>query len=175
MTSLKLTRVVSGDPFEEHPLLKLIWPSPYREIAQEAAAEDIEAMLGGAKLGGVFLARLDGEVVGISGYFPLEERSVIGLRWHGVAQEHRGKGLSADILRLVLPEALADFPDAEELMELAPANEYGKAIAKHFKKLGFEASGPQETYDWAENAWQPYRLNIAAFMREPRPSKAPKM
>lgn len=175
MAFLKLTRVESGDPFEEHPRLKQIWPSPYREIAQEAAAEDIAAMRGGARLGGVFLAWLDGAVVGISGYFPLEESKIIGLRWHGVVPEQRGKGISADMLRLILPEALADFPRAEELMELAPANEYGVAIEKHFKKLGFKARGPQETYDWAENAWQPYHLNIAKFMHVAKPPKAPKM
>lgn len=178
MSRLKIVKIEDGDPFEEHPILKTIWPSPYRDIAQEAASEDLVAMAAGEPLGALFLALVDGVPSGISGYFPMSgDGSIIGLRWHGLAAEHRGQGLSREMLGMVLEHAAKDFPDAAELVELAPANEYGKPIARHFLRLGFVAVGEEERYDWSDNAWQPYHLNIARFMAErarPQSSRGPR-
>lgn len=175
MISLRL--ITSGDPFEEHPQLLSLWPEPLLSLAREGVSESIEA-IGAADIGAIFLIEEDNRVIGITGFFPFDESGLsLGLRWHGIIDSHRGKGLSQRVIRAVLEFSRHTHPTAEALIELVPVTPHGSAsIAPHFERLGFSPDGAPQLYDWAEHPWQPYRLEIAHFLtsgeQEPTPPKS---
>jgi L-amino acid N-acyltransferase YncA len=162
---LGIERLISGDPFSDHPQLGHIWPEPYASIAREAVTEHL-AEQDDYDIGGIYLIKEDSDVIGITGYFLYDtEATVLGLRWHGLVPEQRGKGYSPRILGMVLIEALARHPRAETLIELVPVTTYGETLEPHFKKMGFTPVGDTEKYEWAEHSWQPYHLEIANFLK----------
>lgn len=168
MNSIYLERILKGDPFEEHPQLKTIWPDHFSQLAAEAARDDLALLQEGhSELSGLFFIKKEDEIIGITGYYPFnEEISTLGLRWHGVVHAERRKGYSEFAMGLVCSAALEHFPEVSELVELVPCTEYGVPLEEHFKYLGFTKRGEPEKYDWAENHWQAYHLDMRSFVEK---------
>lgn len=172
---IHLRPVYFGAPFQEHPQLLSIWPEPYLATAQEGVAESL-ALIGEEDIGAIFLVMNDQEAIGISGYFIYnEDASALGLRWHGLLEEHRGTGLSERVLEAVLGHAKQQHPNARELIELVPLSEYGAGVARSFVRMGFAPQGAAQRYEWSDHPWQPYSLDIDAFLnRSAPPQPAPR-
>lgn len=162
---ISLHDVVDGNPFTQYPQLRTIWPAHFTDIAEEAAQDAIAHMPFG-DIGGLYLVMKGDRVIGITGFFYCESETEPYLRWHGIIPSERGNGYSREAMRLVLARLKAKLPDARGLTELVPQNEDGPAIAAHFERLGFEKSGPTETYDWSTHPWQPVRLDIARSVHQ---------
>jgi hypothetical protein len=161
---LRELHVGSPAPFEAYPQLLDIWPQAYTEAMVEAVTEDLARI--GMDVGGIFLIEKAGAVIGITGYYYYDENDpcAVGLRWHGLISSERGKGYSEVALLRMLKALRAKRSYAGTLLELVPLTEYGRPLAKHFSALGFKAKGEPEAYDWAENDWQPYYLEIGEFL-----------
>jgi hypothetical protein len=159
--SITIELYTGHNPFEEYPQLRDIWPEPFKSIAEEAVIEHL-GLIGQCEVGDIFIVRMDEQVIGVSGYFPYDEAiSDLGLRWHGIIPAERGNGYSGMVLEMVAKCALERFPRAGSMIELVPLTDYGKPLGKYFGKVGFEPFGQPETYEWSENAWQPYRIPLA--------------
>ena len=149
-----------ADPFEQHPQLKAIWPAPSQALAQEATREALQATGAGVFCGN-YLAAVEHEVVGMTGFFVTEEGGEPYLRWHGVVPGWRGQGLSAQMLALVVREVRRYLPQSRTLTELVPQTDYSGYLNRHFEKLGFKRAGALETFDWSPYQWQPWLLDLA--------------
>lgn len=156
---ITLQEITTGNPFEDHPQLRAIWPAEFTAIAEEAALEAVEHV-GTADIGGLFLIMRGADVIGITGYFYFDDIDEPYLRWHGIVPTERGHGYSRAAMALVVKRVRAKLPSARGLTELVPQNEQGAAIERHFISLGFRRIGAQERYDWSPYAWQPVRLNL---------------
>lgn len=163
-----IEELLTEPPFQAHPQLLAIWPEPFCRIMQEAVTDDL-TVKDQYDIGGIYLIARAGEVIGITGYFLYEhDASTLGLRWHGFVPSHRGQHYSEPIIAQVLRAAIEKHPQARTLIELVPLTDYGKPLERHFKTLGFQPVGDCEQYDWADNHWQPYALDIHAFLaRQP--------
>ena len=167
--------ISQGCPFSEYPQLNTIWSPEMTALAQEAIDESFVAKNEFSyEIGEIYLIKDGSDVVGITGFFPyeydanfLDSIHRVGLRYHGLIPEYRGKGYSPEIIRQLLVAIINKYPNAETLIELAPVNEYGDIQKKHFERLGFVTTGPSEKYDWAEHRWQPMHLNIHDFLATP--------
>jgi GNAT superfamily N-acetyltransferase len=159
---IDLLDVEGGNPFEEHPQLRSIWPAELHAIAEEATVETVNDMPRG-DIGGLYLIAKDGQVIGITGYFYVDSVDEPYLRWHGVVPAERGKGYSRRALQLLIANIKSKIPHAKGLTELVPQTQtdYGVGIGRHFAKLGFVESGEKEMYEWSPHAWQPVRLDLA--------------
>ncbi|KWA84101.1 hypothetical protein WL29_22310 [Burkholderia ubonensis] len=161
---IALQPVTSGNPFEDYPVLRTIWPAEFGIIAEEAAQEAVEQIPLG-DIGGLYLITKADQVIGITGFFYCESIDEPFLRWHGIAPAERGNGYSRRALQLVVECIKAKIPYAKGLTELVPQTQtaYGAGIDKHFAALGFVPHGALETYDWSPYPWQPVRLDIERF------------
>jgi hypothetical protein len=111
----------------------------------------------------VFLIEVDQNVVGVTGYYSFAGGSV-GLCWHGVTKSVRGTGVSRLALEQVRTLAAKDYPDAEWLIELIPADRLAE-LDEYFVELGFSAAGGAVTsadFDWLPpgQPWYVYRLPL---------------
>lgn len=174
MITIKLLNL--EDPFNTYPQLTYIWPEPFNSTMQEAVLEDYQINIEHPELdvGNIYLAYKNNEVIGISGFFIADDTgytspynvntTTIYLRWHGIINSERGKGISEEIMNLVLMEAQNKYPKIQTLIELVPQTQYGIPLAKHFNTLGFIPTGEKENYSWSEYSWQPYHLDIPSFL-----------
>lgn len=163
----------SGNPFNDYPLLRDIWTDPLDKLAEEGVVESLEYK-GRQDMGDIFLIMKDESVIGITGYYPYSYESddtgqllgypdKLGLRWHGIIPEERNNGYSTEAFKQLIDAAGLRFPLATTLVELVPLTEVQAPISKYFSDLGFIAKGRSETYDWSDNAWQPYHLDMPDF------------
>jgi RimJ/RimL family protein N-acetyltransferase len=159
---IALLDIPGGNPFEEHPQLRGVWPAELQRIAEEATREALVDMPRG-DIGGLYLITKGSQVIGITGFFYVDSVDEPYLRWHGVVPAARGNGYSQLAMQLLVERIKAKRPHAKGLTELVPQNDYGVAVGRHFAKLGFVKSGALETYNWSHHAWQPVRLDIARW------------
>lgn len=171
-----LKEVTSGKPYEEHPQLKTIWPSPYIELAMEATEEHLllKKEYPELDIGKIFLILEDENVIGITGYFIYTEddsfkpynkaQTHFGLRWHGILPEHRNHKKAKLAFTKNIEQIIKHYDNPLYITELVPKTEYGEALFRHFSTLGFIISGNPEKYDWADFKWQPITLNIQQFI-----------
>lgn len=175
---ITLEKVIHENPFEKYPQLQNIWPEPFKTTAMEATVEhfDLSKNYPDIDIGNIYIIKHQNDVIGITGFYIYTEddsfkeynpnMSNFGLRWHGIISEQRGKGYSELAMILVAKEISNLYNKAEKLIELIPQTTYGNPLKKHFEKLGFTSFGQVENYDWSEYAWQPYELNIPAFLNK---------
>src|ERR1700693_6321738 len=94
---IKLQRVESGNPFEQHPCLRSVFPVDLAAYVEADTVADIAAAVD-PHHNHVFLVLDSGhQVVGLTGFFVPEAddgRTYLGLRWHGIVPEHRSRGYS---------------------------------------------------------------------------------
>ena len=157
---ITLQPIFSGDPFALYPALLTIWPEPSLTRARHDTVESL-LDLDDEDFGAICLILLDGQVVGITGYYWYDDIGIeLGLRWHGLLPAVRGRGLSASVLDALLQQIREQQPAATTLIELLPQTDYSATLQRHFTKLGFRPVGPLERYDWSDYQWQPYHLTI---------------
>lgn len=139
------------NPFEAYPALRRIWSDERSAHAEADTVKDLALGINNDP----HLNRVDlivdraGEVVGITGFFrPVPgDETRIGLRWHGIVPEHRGKGYSELAVDAVCRVAVCYHPCATEIVEYVPlancAN--GDSLRAYFERLGFVADAtPQD-------------------------------
>ncbi|MBU9200025.1 hypothetical protein KTD31_01235 [Burkholderia multivorans] len=160
---IELVDVTRGNPFEEHPQLRTIWPAEFHVIAEEATVDTVVEDMPRGDIGGLYLVTKCAQVIGITGFFYVDSIEEPYLRWHGIVPAERGRGYSRLALQLVVARIKAKIPNAKGLIELVPQTltDYGVGIGRHFAALGFVENGDLETYDWSSYTWQPVRLDIA--------------
>ncbi|WP_434716193.1 hypothetical protein [Paraburkholderia sp. A3RO-2L] len=170
---ISLLDVIRGNPFEEHPQLRTIWPAEFHVIAEEATVETVVDEMPRGDVGGIYLITNDSQVIGITGFFYVDSLDEPYLRWHGIVPAERGRGYSRLALQLVVERIKAKIPNARGLTELVPQTmtDYGAGIGAHFAALGFVKSGELERYDWSPYAWQPVRLDIQSQRVRCQPNK----
>jgi hypothetical protein len=160
---IQLHRCKQDNPFDRFPELRTIWPEPHLQaLAEQATIETLDAQTvpGTPDRGPIFLIlNIDAagheRVVGISGYYTLDDRAEqLGLRWHGIVPRARGHGFSRLAFEQVLQTIRTSLPNAREITEIVPLIERGEHIARHFQRLGFTPRGEPKLYDWAPHAWQ---------------------
>lgn len=164
-----LSEVTAGNPFERFPQLRAVWPDPkLQALAEEATIEEVDRLSQHVKTGPIFLvvhvdeATKAQRVVGITGFFIYDETGLnLGLRWHGIVPDERGKGFSRIALEQVRDIARQAVPGAERLIELIPCTPDRADIEPYFRAMGFKPHGPEETHEWAKHAWQPFALDLA--------------
>lgn len=171
-------QVINESPFQQHPQLLTIWPEPSNTVMQEGIHETLEIMKNAPDIdvGMISLILKDNEVIGLSGFFPINEneqwdifnpyQETIYLRWHGIIPSHRGQDYSKQALILVLEEAIKKYPFVEHIIELIPQTSYKEYLEKHFIEMGFKPVGEKEKYSWSEYWWQPHQLNIKEFFNK---------
>ena len=159
-SALTLQSIDQGDPFWQYPLLQTIWPEPLGFRARYDTVASLEA-IDDTDFGAVYLILLAGDVVGLTGYYLLDDAGhQLGLRWHGLVPAQRGRGYSGQIVQQLLALIRQAYPAARGLIELIPDSDYGVSLKRHFGALGFVATLPMQRYPWSEDAWQAYRLPI---------------
>jgi hypothetical protein len=160
---IALLDITGGNPFEEHPQLRSVWPAELQVIAEEATRETLAVDMPRGDIGGIYLITQGSQVIGITGFFYADSGDEPYLRLHGVVPAARDNGYSERAMRLLVERIKAKHPHAKGLTELVPQTDYGVAVGRHFAKLGFVNSGALETYEWSPHAWQPVRLDIARW------------
>ena len=147
------------DFFELHPQLKSIWSARVLESAREGFME-----LGRCP-GGRFAIEVQGQVVGMTGFYAVPESPrFLRLRWHGLVPEARGLGLSGPAMRAVCALGKARFPKAELLVESMPAGDRGAKVARHFETLGFSPRGAPQNGGAIGFDWQEWTTPIENFL-----------
>lgn len=141
MPSITLERVHAGNPFADHPQLRTIWD---REWASHVEADTIADLDKGEKNPGrnrVLLVRDENsQVIGITGFY-LMPRRLVGLRWHGITPDHRGRGYSKLAFQQVrqLASETTNALGVAEYVEMS--DQKAPDLIRHFTALGFKASG----------------------------------
>jgi len=146
----------TGDPFALYPQLRTIWPTPFKEMAEEASKDH-------SHTGQVWLILKDNDVVGITGVFDDDEwPDVVLLRWHGVVPQLRGQGIGRLALDLLVAHVCPKFyPEYKRLVEFVPHNDYGKTkVYQFFKRCNFVDYGPLVDLGYGPKLWQPVSLDI---------------
>lgn len=139
MQTVSLARVLSGNPFADHPQLRTIWED--RGWADHVEADTLSDLAKGdadPASNRVFLVcDQSGAVVGITGFYLLPKRQ-IGLRWHGIVPEWRGRGYSKLAFLQVcrIARETTNALDVAEYVEMADPK--AESLIDHFKALGFK-------------------------------------
>lgn len=143
---VRLKPVMQGtNPFEAHPALRKIWSDERSAHAEADTVHDLALGINSDP----HLNQVDlivdraGEVVGITGFYrPVpDDETRIGLRWHGIVPEHRGKGYSDLAVDAVCRVAVSYHPCATEIVEYVPLADRanGHRLRAYFERLGFVA------------------------------------
>ncbi len=151
------------NPFVTYPFLKDIWMPELASIAFEAYEEEaIEMKENIPSLSGeAFLICLGKEIIGLTGYFPLDDTDEkVALRWHGILPHYQGRGFSKAAIEYV-KSRLETQPKINTLVEFMPVISEYEPISKYFLKLGFVKSGAPEVVEWSEHKWQNYHLPLS--------------
>jgi hypothetical protein len=128
--SLRLLKKGTSCPFETHPDLETIWSSQLAALAKAAINDWLQLP---NDTGEVFLIQyfdypIDW-VVGITWWWPLDDTRA-GLRWHGIIEEYRSRGLSKKAIRELCNLLPHEF---SELVEVTMSDQ----PVEHFFALGF--------------------------------------
>lgn len=103
-----------------------------------------------------FLIELDGDVIGITGWFHEEEsKGAAILRWTGVVKEHQQKGIGTKVLSLLREELARREPETRKLIEYVLDEKFMPDVRPFFIKMGFE---PVDERLNAGYCWQPFVL-----------------
>ncbi len=147
---VSLQRVLTGNPFEQHPVLRTIFAGDRGQHVEQDTVDDLAKGTADLYRNHVYLiCDAGGTVVGITGFFQLGVGSgahdTLALRWHGVAPAHRGRGLSEQGFAAVCKEALQVHPHAARLVELVPMADAdnANALIAYFERLGFRRDGAE--------------------------------
>lgn len=94
------------------------------------------------------------ETVGITGWYEVPGHSeFVGLRWHGLLSQWRGRGLSALVLRILARRIAVLQPEARYICEaVLPGDE---DIFRYFRRLGFTAAPASLAEDLISAAGMP--------------------
>lgn len=142
LSSMTLRRMVSGNPFDEHPQLREIWHADLQPHVETDTMKDLALGNADPARNLVYLIELDGTVVGITGVYNLGE-DTLGLRWHGVVPSARHGGVSAQAFRALVKQARQERPERRcivEYIEMGDPN--APRLLAHFQQLGFRCEGP---------------------------------
>jgi len=139
------------------PLVHAIWPRRGAEIVAlfSEGSADVNASKDHP-----FAIKLAGHYVGITGYYSYGPTS-LGLCWHGVLPEVRGRGVSRAAFEQVLVLAAQRYPDATEIVELIPSDRDADLVP-YFTKLGFTHDGEIATFGYLPKGplWRVFRAQV---------------
>lgn len=148
------------------PLVRAIWPARAAEITAlfTEGGSDLDAATDHP-----FSVKLDGEYVGITGFYLYDDQAV-GLCWHGVVPGVRGRGISRAAFDATCALAVEKYPSAREIVELIPSDR-DSDLVPYFHKLGFQHHGEVATFDYLPKGptWRIYRAPLLSRFEEVRP------
>lgn len=150
------------NPMKRYPAFKTLWKE-----RREKMLEDYEDAFKTAAapyeddIGSIFVILADGKPIGVTGYCYYEEQNRVGLVWHGILPEYRGKGYAAEALRRVMKLASYRFPDVKTFVELVPLDREAE-LAPFFKKNGFVKTGTEYQVEWLDPStrWFEWAKNL---------------
>lgn len=125
-------RSFSDNPFTQYPVLRKIWKGGANNFNLMAKEATEDYRLNTAETGGIFLVIVDSCLVGITGYFLVDNHAV--MRWHGIIPQHRGKGYNRDIMGCLLSIIRRTNPEVVALHEVTMTID----PIESFEKLGFK-------------------------------------
>lgn len=164
MTNISIEQfdLSKGNPFILFPTLTTIWSKESFNIAFEAFDEEKIEMNNQPNLdyGEIFLIKNDNtnQVIGITGYFHCDNE--IWLRWHGITEEFRNKGISKAVLNFVIEKVKEKYPSADGIVEFMPISEKHKTVSNYFTKIGFIKIGQPEIVDFSHYQYQKYKKHF---------------
>lgn len=131
-------RLVPVEKFKTHVFrdfaqLKSIW-APDLLVMAEDATKDFETSL--SEPGEILLICFLGEVVGITGWWPISENEA-GLRWHGIVPRYRNIGFGGKALDLLCAR-IGKFKSIHEVA-------FTENAAKYFERAGFVRESNEQT------------------------------
>lgn len=141
MLSITLERVHAGNPFADHPQLRTIWGRGWAGHVEADTVADLDKGAADPAGNRVLLVRDEkSSVIGITGFYLLPRR-LIGLRWHGITPEQRGRGYSKQAFQQVckLAKDTTNALGVGEYVEMADPK--APDLIRHFTALGFSAAG----------------------------------
>lgn len=154
---LEPLRSFGEQPSYLEPLVRAIWPLRADEIYElfVNGGDDLDA-----ETDHPFAIRLDGEYVGITGFYRYDQ-SAVGLCWHGVTPVVRGRGVSRAAFETMCVLATERYPAATEIVELIPSDRAADLVP-YFSKLGFRHDGEIATFDYLPKGpvWRVYRAPL---------------
>lgn len=171
---ISLIGVASGNPFEDHPALRTIWAPALGLHAETDTVADLA--LGRDRdphHNNIYLIQNEsGQVVGVTGFYqPMNDPEVLGLRWHGIIPEYRGRGYSHASIEAVCLIAATQNQNAKSIIEYVSMDDAEEAakLAKHFQNLAFFFDGDaQDVAELPSGASLPAGSgDWAAFRRSP--------
>ena len=126
----KIPRGKYPSPFDENTALSTIWSAEHTALARAATDDWMRTDDDGE----IYLIECIDEMgvvaAGITGWWPLDKTRA-GLRWHGIVEKYRMKGISKSaIRRMCNSTSLADF---DQLVEVTMTD----APVDHFLAVGF--------------------------------------
>ena len=134
MHNIKLKEYIKGSEqqFYKFPELKEIWDDKELQVEADKSFDRYDERGTGA----LFMIMDNEDIIGITGYYLTDDKSMCGLRWHGVTPRYRGKGISTLAIKLVLKHIKEKEKQLRFMQELVPFN-YTK-IMSYFNKIGFK-------------------------------------
>lgn len=107
-----------------------------------------------------FLIKLHDQVIGFTGYYEFDEESV-GLCWHGLIPQMRGRGFSRHVFQRICDLARQMYPERKTIVELIPSDRADELVG-HFENLGFVATTEDVKRLWLPDGptWRLYRAPL---------------
>lgn len=146
MSSITLERVHTGNPFADHPQLRTIWDREWASHVETDTIADLEKGEADPARNRVLLVCDEKtQVIGITGFY-LMPRRLVGLRWHGITPDRRGRGYSKLAFQKVrqLASETTNALGVAEYVEMSDPK--AKDLIRHFTALGFTAAGEPADY-----------------------------
>lgn len=119
-------------PFEKYLDLKTIWNIKESQTEAEKSIERFKL----SNNGEVFLICEENKIIGITGYYYTEIKTILGLRWHGIIPEFRLKGYSTKALNELILIIKEKNILCEYIQELIPEKRFDE-LSKFFIKNDF--------------------------------------
>lgn len=158
MSDVKIVPVSADeDLFAENPELHSIWSPEKSALAAQYARED-------AHLLEVFKIVVEGKTVGTTGWFtdhPEDASHVCRLRWTGVIESYRRRGITTQALMQLIPVIKSCSGGRYTiLIESIPVNEKYDSLFRFFSSLGFVLDSIPYSQSWTSHDWQDMALII---------------
>ena len=141
MSSITLERVPAGNPFADYPQLRTIWDREWAAHVEADTVADLDKGADDPAGNRVLLVRDEqSSVIGITGFYLLPRR-LVGLRWHGIIPDQRGRGYSKQAFEQVckLAKDTTNALAVGEYIEMADPK--AQDLIRHFTALGFSPAG----------------------------------
>lgn len=148
------------NPMKQYPQFQKLWKQR-REKMLDDFEDHFKTPYEWDRECSIFVILADGKPIGVTGYCFYSEQNRVGLVWHGILEEYRGKGYAQEALRRVMRLASYKFPDIKTFVEMVPEDRENE-LAPFFKRCGFVKTGKEYVVDWLpkDTRWFEWAKNL---------------